>query len=49
MASFIATFFCHPDAHLGFLIAGVAIGQSLSLPMMAVGVWLVLRGMRRPA
>jgi hypothetical protein len=33
MASFIGTFFCHPDAHLGFLFAGVATGQGLSLPM----------------
>jgi prolipoprotein diacylglyceryltransferase len=46
MASFIGTFFCHPDAHLGFLFAGVAMGQGLSLPMMAVGVWMVLRGSR---
>jgi prolipoprotein diacylglyceryltransferase len=47
MASFIATFFCQPDAHLGFLFAGAAMGQGLSLPMMAVGAWLVLRGVRR--
>jgi phosphatidylglycerol:prolipoprotein diacylglycerol transferase len=46
MASFIGTFFCHPDAHLGLLFAGAAMGQGLSLPMMAVGVWMVLRGSR---
>jgi prolipoprotein diacylglyceryltransferase len=49
MASFIGTFFCHPDAHLGFLFAGATMGQGLSLPMMAVEVCLVMRGMRRPA
>jgi phosphatidylglycerol:prolipoprotein diacylglycerol transferase len=49
MASFIGTFFCHPDAHLGFLFAGATMGQGLSLPMMAVEVWMVMRGMRRPA
>jgi phosphatidylglycerol:prolipoprotein diacylglycerol transferase len=49
MASFIGAFFCHPDAHLGFLFAGATMGQGLSLPMMAVEVCLVMRGMRRPA
>ena len=47
VARFIGEFFRQPDAHLGFLFAGATMGQLLSLPMMAVGAWLVLRGMRR--
>ena len=47
MARFIGEFFRQPDAHLGFLFAGATMGQLLSLPMMAVGAWLVVRGMRR--
>jgi phosphatidylglycerol:prolipoprotein diacylglycerol transferase len=47
VARFIGEFFRHPDAHLGFLFAGATMGQLLSLPMMAVGAWLVLRGIRR--
>jgi phosphatidylglycerol:prolipoprotein diacylglycerol transferase len=46
VARFIGEFFRQPDAHLGFLFAGATMGQLLSLPMMAVGVWLVLRGSR---
>ena len=47
VARFIGEFFRQPDAHLGFLFAGATMGQLLSLPMVAVGAWLVLRGMRR--
>jgi phosphatidylglycerol:prolipoprotein diacylglycerol transferase len=47
VARFIGEFFRQPDAHLGFLFAGATMGQLLSLPMMAVGAWLVLRGVRR--
>jgi phosphatidylglycerol:prolipoprotein diacylglycerol transferase len=49
MARFIGEFFRQPNAHLGFLFAGATMGQLLSQPMVAVGAWLVLRGMRRPA
>jgi phosphatidylglycerol:prolipoprotein diacylglycerol transferase len=49
IARFIGEFFRQPDAHLGFLFAGATMGQLLSLPMIAVGALLVLRGMRRPA
>ncbi|MCA4917842.1 MAG: prolipoprotein diacylglyceryl transferase [Roseomonas sp.] len=47
MARFIGEFFRQPDAHLGFLFVGATMGQLLSLPMMAVGAWLVVRGVRR--
>ncbi|HWT09644.1 MAG TPA: prolipoprotein diacylglyceryl transferase, partial [Roseomonas sp.] len=36
-------FFRQPDAHLGFLFAGATMGQLLSLPMILVGAWLMLR------
>jgi phosphatidylglycerol:prolipoprotein diacylglycerol transferase len=49
VARLIGEFFRQPDAHLGFLFAGATMGQLLSLPMMALGAWLVARGMRRPA
>lgn len=38
-----AELFRQPDAHIGFLAAGTTMGQLLSLPMLAVGVWLILR------
>ncbi|CAO3417314.1 prolipoprotein diacylglyceryl transferase [Azospirillum doebereinerae] len=40
-------FFREPDPQLGFLFAGATMGQILSLPMLAVGLWLVLRNGRR--
>jgi phosphatidylglycerol:prolipoprotein diacylglycerol transferase len=46
LARFIGEIFRQPDAHLGFLFAGATMGQLLSLPMVAVGAWLVLRGWR---
>ncbi len=42
-------FFRQPDAQLGFLAFGVTMGQLLSLPMLAIGLWLVLRARSRPA
>ena len=41
-----------PDAHLGFLMNGLTMGQLLSIPMLLVGVWFVVRaarGNRSPA
>ncbi|NQV46218.1 MAG: prolipoprotein diacylglyceryl transferase [Rhodospirillaceae bacterium] len=40
--------FRQPDAHLGFLAAGLTMGQWLSLPMLLGGVYLIIRA-RRPA
>ena len=47
VARFTGEFFRQPDAHLGFLFAGATMGQLLSLPMIAVGAWLVARGLHR--
>jgi phosphatidylglycerol---prolipoprotein diacylglyceryl transferase len=42
-ARLVGELFRQPDAHLGFLVAGVTMGQVLSLPMILVGGWLMLR------
>jgi phosphatidylglycerol:prolipoprotein diacylglycerol transferase len=36
-----------PDAHLGFLINGLTMGQLLSIPMLLLGVWFVVSAARR--
>ncbi|AVO47561.1 prolipoprotein diacylglyceryl transferase [Phreatobacter cathodiphilus] len=41
--------FRQPDPQLGFLFAGATMGQLLSVPLVAVGLWLVLRARRLPA
>ncbi len=43
LARIIGEVFRQPDAFLGFLFAGATMGQLLSLPMLAAGLWLVLR------
>ena len=47
IARMIGEMFREPDAFLGFLAFGTTMGQVLSLPMLAIGVWLILR--TRPA
>ena len=48
-ARIIGELFRQPDAHLGFLLPGITMGQVLSVPMVVVGLWLILRAQRRPA
>jgi phosphatidylglycerol:prolipoprotein diacylglycerol transferase len=36
-----------PDAHLGVLNIGLTMGQVLSLPMLAIGLFLIVRAQRR--
>ena len=36
-------FFREPDVFLGYLIGGVTMGQLLCIPMLAAGLWLMLR------
>ncbi len=43
VARSIGELFRQPDAFLGFLIAGATMGQLLSVPMIMVGVWLMVR------
>ena len=40
--------FREPDAHLGFLIGSLTMGQLLSLPMLLGGVYLILYAKRAP-
>lgn len=42
-------FFRMPDVQIGFLPGGVTMGQLLSLPVVIVGVWLILRAHRSPS
>lgn len=42
----IVEFFREPEAPLGYLIFGTTMGQWLSLPMIAAGLWLI-RGWRK--
>ena len=39
-------FFREPDAHIGFLVQGSTLGQWLSLPVLAAGLWLMARAPR---
>ena len=39
--------FRQPDAHIGFLVAGTTMGQWLSAPMLALGLFLILRARSR--
>ena len=43
LARIVGEFFRQPDAFLGFLYAGATMGQLLSVPMVLVGLFLVLR------
>lgn len=41
LARTICEFFREPDVQLGFILPHVTMGQILSLPMIAVGVWVI--------
>ncbi|MBL4906655.1 MAG: prolipoprotein diacylglyceryl transferase [Sneathiella sp.] len=41
--------FRQPDAHLGFLIGGMTMGQLLSIPMIVIGLYLIFRTKTAPA
>lgn len=43
IARIIGECFRQPDAFLGFLAFGTTMGQLLSIPMVLIGIWLVLR------
>lgn len=47
VARIVGELFRQPDAQLGFLFAGITMGQLLSLPMVLCGAWLMWRA--RPA
>ncbi len=46
-ARFFVEFFREPDAHIGYLAGGwLTMGMLLSIPLMALGLWLLLRAPR---
>ncbi len=49
IARMICELFREPDVQLGFLLGGATMGQLLSIPMLAFGVFLVIRSRRRAA
>ncbi len=49
LARIVVEFFREPDAQLGFLAFGTTMGQWLSLPLVAAGLWLVARARRGAA
>jgi len=44
---FTVEFMREPDPQLGFITGGLTMGQLLSIPMAAVGIWLLVRARRR--
>jgi phosphatidylglycerol---prolipoprotein diacylglyceryl transferase len=48
IARSIGELFRQPDAFLGFLFEGATMGQLLSIPMLVVGLWLMVRARPRP-
>jgi phosphatidylglycerol:prolipoprotein diacylglycerol transferase len=47
VARVIVELYRTPDAHIGFLAWGTTMGQWLSLPLLALGLYLVVRSSRR--
>jgi len=47
LARITVEFFREPDVQIGYLAGGITMGQLLSLPMLAFGIFLVARGRRR--
>ena len=49
LARTFVEFFREPDAHLGFILGPVTMGQILSVPMILIGVGIVVWVRSRPA
>ncbi|MGB0749135.1 MAG: prolipoprotein diacylglyceryl transferase [Magnetospiraceae bacterium] len=47
LARSVVELFREPDAHIGFLAAGVTMGQILSLPMIAIGLGFIFYARRK--
>jgi phosphatidylglycerol---prolipoprotein diacylglyceryl transferase len=48
VARMIGELFREPDAHLGFILGPVTMGQLLSVPMLLAGLYLIVTSARRP-
>lgn len=49
LSRIIVEFFREPDSFMGYFAGVITMGQILSLPLVAVGVWLLLRSRRASA
>jgi phosphatidylglycerol:prolipoprotein diacylglycerol transferase len=47
LARIVAECFREPDAQIGYILGYITMGQILSLPMIAIGLWAVLRANAR--
>ncbi len=48
VARFTVEYVREPDAHLGTLLGVATMGQFLSLPLVAIGLWLIFQVKRKP-
>ncbi|MHA1114357.1 MAG: prolipoprotein diacylglyceryl transferase, partial [Alphaproteobacteria bacterium] len=48
LARILVELFREPDAYLGFILAGISMGQILSVPLVVAGLWLIWRAERTP-
>lgn len=49
VARIVGELFREPDAHLGYLWGPLTMGMLLSVPLLAVGAWLISRAYAKPA
>jgi phosphatidylglycerol:prolipoprotein diacylglycerol transferase len=43
LSRIVIEFFREPDAQLGYFLGFITMGMILSLPLVAIGIWLLLR------
>jgi phosphatidylglycerol---prolipoprotein diacylglyceryl transferase len=48
LARIFSEFFREPDIQIGFLAGGLTMGMTLSIPMIAYGIYLMVRSSHRP-
>ncbi len=49
LSRIVSEAFREPDAHLGYFAGGLTMGMILSVPLCAIGIWLLLRSRRDAA
>jgi phosphatidylglycerol:prolipoprotein diacylglycerol transferase len=49
LSRIIVEFFREPDAHVGYISGFLTLGMIYSLPLVAIGIWLLMRARRRHA
>jgi phosphatidylglycerol:prolipoprotein diacylglycerol transferase len=47
IARIVGELFREPDAHIGYLWGGLTMGMILSIPMLALGVWMIVTAKRQ--